>query len=53
MIMPCFFCVANSKFNNIKYDTTINIQNKTQNVSSILLINDINMLRRIINRLFK
>ena len=47
------FLLWNFEFNTIEYNTVINIQNKTVNIFSILLINVINILRRIIERLFK
>jgi len=53
MIMLCVFCSANFEFNTIKYNTVINFYNKTVSMFSISLINGINIMRRIIERLFK
>jgi len=44
--MTCFFCFENFEFNTIKYGKVINIHNKTVNVSSILLINVINAIKK-------
>lgn len=46
MTMTCFFCFANFEFNAIKYDTVINIHNKTINENSILLINVISAIKK-------
>ena len=53
MIMSCVFCSANFQFNNIKYNTVINFHNKAVSIFSASLINVIDILRRIAERLFK
>lgn len=41
MIMACIFCYVNFEFNTIKYNTVINIHNKTINVFSDFPINEL------------
>jgi len=53
MIMICVFCSTNFEFNNNKYNTVIDFCNKTVSIFSISLINGINILRRIIEGLFR
>ena len=53
MIMSRVFCCANFGFNTTKYNTVIDFCNKTVGMFSILLINVINILRGIIERLFR
>ncbi len=45
--MPCFFCFAKFELNTIKYNTVININNKTVYIFCSLLVNVINILIRI------
>jgi len=53
MIMLCVFCSANFEFSAIKYNTVVDFYNKTVSMFFVLLINGINILRRIIEGLFK
>ena len=51
--MLSVFCCANLKTHTCQYNTVINFHNKTVGIFSISLINIVNILRRIIERLFK
>ncbi|HEY8892302.1 MAG TPA: hypothetical protein VIM70_18870 [Clostridium sp.] len=47
------FCPNEFEFNNIKYNAVIDCHNKPVSMFFILLLNMINMLIRITERLFK
>ena len=51
--MSFVFCSNEFEFNNIKYNAVIDCHNKPVSMFFILLLNIINMLRRITERLFK